>query len=360
MSDGYRKTRTTGLYVRHRRSCPAYENERGRCRCEPSYRTRRWIDGKALWSPVFKDRSSAISWDGHEVRAAQAARTVRRRGPTFGDVAAEWCARVETGKHARRGRGKQLSETTIGDHRGVLFGRSEKKRKRARSDSVVLMERSGRLPIAALDDAYWQSLVDELVLGGKSYSRIATYLAVIRHVYAYARRANRRLVPTDPTRELVMPANDGKPRQRVATREEAAKLVEALPRVETPAALSWNAVQTIRRSEESAVSLGRRLGVSDSLIGKTRRGELYKTPDSSRSSQASDRAGWALAFYTGMRRGEIGRARWTHVFWGADEVMVGASKSDAGEGRRIPMVGPLKKILREEWVRQGQPKDGRS
>jgi integrase len=38
--------------------------------------------------------------------------------------------------------------------------------------------------------------------------------------------------------------------------------------------------------------------------------------------------------------------------------MVDASKSEAGEGRRIPMVGPLKKILREEWVRQGQPRDG--
>lgn len=153
MPDGYRKTRTTGLYVRHRRSCPAYENERGRCRCEPSYRTRRWIDGKALWSPVFKDRSSAISWDGHEARAAQAARTMRRRGPTFGDVAAEWWSLVETGKYARRGRGKRLSETTIGDYRGVLFGRSKEKRKRGGSDSFVLMERCGGLPIAALDDA---------------------------------------------------------------------------------------------------------------------------------------------------------------------------------------------------------------
>lgn len=122
--------------------------------------------------------------------------------------------------------------------------------------------------------------------------------------------------------------------------------------------LSWDAVQAIRRSKASAVSLARRLGVSDSLIGKVRRGELYKTRDSRRSPEASDRAGWALAFYTGMRRSEIGRARWRHVFWGADEIMVDASKSEAGEGRRIPMVGPLKKILREEWVRQGQPKDG--
>jgi integrase len=46
------------------------------------------------------------------------------------------------------------------------------------------------------------------------------------------------------------------------------------------------------------------------------------------------------------------------VFWEADEIMVDASKSDAGEGRRVPMVGPLKKILREEWIRRGQPARG--
>jgi integrase len=59
-----------------------------------------------------------------------------------------------------------------------------------------------------------------------------------------------------------------------------------------------------------------------------------------------------------MRRSEIGRSEWPHVFWEADEIMVAASKSEAGEGRRIPMVGPLKTILRQEWMRQGQPKIG--
>ena len=59
-----------------------------------------------------------------------------------------------------------------------------------------------------------------------------------------------------------------------------------------------------------------------------------------------------------MRRSEIGRAQWPQVFWDADEIMVTASKSEAGEGRRIPMVGPLKTILRQEWMRQGQPKGG--
>jgi hypothetical protein len=95
MPDEYRKTRTTGLYVRHSRSCSAYDDEARRCRCEPSPRTRRWIDGKARWSPVFKDRASAVSWDGHEARAERSARTSRRDGPTFGDVATEWWALVE-------------------------------------------------------------------------------------------------------------------------------------------------------------------------------------------------------------------------------------------------------------------------
>jgi integrase len=106
------------------------------------------------------------------------------------------------------------------------------------------------------------------------------------------------------------------------------------------------------------VALSRRLGVSDALIGKVRRGELYKSPDSRRSAVATDRPGWALAFYTGMRRGEIGRTQWQHVFWDADEIMVAASKSDAGEGRRVPMVGPLKRILGEEWMRVGRPAKG--
>ena len=82
--------------------------------------------------------------------------------------------------------------------------------------------------------------------------------------------------------------------------------------------------------------------MSDALVGKVRRGELYKTPEGRRSRETGDRAGWGLAFYTGMRRSEIGRAQWQHVFWDADEIMVAQSKSDAGEGRRVPMVGPLK------------------
>jgi integrase len=360
MSNEWRKTRTTGLFVRHSRSCPAHDDDRRRCRCEPSYRTRRRIDGKPRWSPVTKDRSSAISWDGHEAKAERAVRSTRRDSPTFADVAKELWDLIEAGTYARRrGRSKKLADTTVADYRGVLFGPAKDRRKADEHASLVLIDRCGPRPIASLDDAYWQSIVDELVRSGLSYSRIATYLAVVRHVYAYARRPNRRLVASDPTRDLEMPANDGQPRERVATKEEAAQLVEAVPRIETASALAWEAVLEIRRSSESARALARRFGVSDSLVGSVRRGDLYKTRESCRAQESSDRAGWALAFYTGMRRSEIDRAQWPLVFWDADEIMVADSKSEAGEGRRIPMVGPLKKILREEWMRQGRPTGGR-
>lgn len=359
MANEYRKTRTTGLYVRHSRACPAREDDQRRCRCEPSYRTRRRISGAPRWSPVFKDRASAVSWDGQEAKSERAMKTVHREGPTFGEVAREWWELVEAGTYARRrGRAKKLAVSTIADYRGVLFAPTEERMPARNTNTVALLDRCGARPIVLLDDAYWQSFVDELVRTGKSYSRIATYLAVIRHIYAYARRANRRLVPADPTRDLEMPANDGQPRERVATKEEAAALLAAVPAVDLASALNWDAVLEIRRSSESAVVLSRRYGVSDSLIGKVRRRDLYKTREKCRAQESSDRAGWALAFYTGMRRSEIGRAEWTHVFWDADEIMVAASKSEAGEGRRIPMVGPLKTLLRQEWMRQGQPKIG--
>jgi integrase len=285
-------------------------------------------------------------------------RAIRREGPTFGEVAQEWWALVEAGSYARRrGRSKKLSDTTIADYRGVLYGAAPA-REGGVGGSLVLVERCGRSPILALDDSYWQSIVDELVRDAKSYSRIATYLAVIRHVYAYARRPNLRIVTNDPTRELQMPANDGQVRERVATAEEAAALIEALPALDSAGALSWEAVLEIRASSQSAVALADRFGVSDALVGKVRRGELYKTPEGRRSRETGDRAGWGLAFYTGMRRSEIGRAQWQHVFWDANEIMVAQSKSDAGEGRRVPMVGPLKRILREGWMRAGRPATG--
>ena len=240
-----------------------------------------------------------------------------------------------------------------------MFGGAGGRDTKAAARSLALIDRCGRRPIAALDDSYWQSIIDELGRDGKSHSRIATYLAVIRHVYAYARRPNLRVVTNDPTRELEMPANDGKVRERVATADEAAKLIEALPMIDSAGALSWESVTEIRASSQSAVALGRRLGVSDALVGKVRRGELYKTPDGRRSRETGDRAGWGLAFYTGMRqqRDRPGAVA-TRVLGGRRDH--GRRLEERGRRRTACADGrTAKKILREEWMRQGRPPTGK-
>jgi Phage integrase family len=90
-----------------------------------------------------------------------------------------------------------------------------------------------------------------------------------------------------------MPANDGQVRERVAKAEEAAALIEALPVRDGADSLSWDAILEIRASSQSAVALARRFGVSGALVGKVRRGELYKTSETRRSRVTGDRAGWA-------------------------------------------------------------------
>jgi hypothetical protein len=101
--------------------------------------------------PRVKDRSSAISWDGHEAKAVIAVRAIRRQGPTFGEVAREWWTLVEDGTYARRrGRGKPLSATTVADYRAVLLSGTQRRGHPPAPGSLVLIDRCGERPIAAL------------------------------------------------------------------------------------------------------------------------------------------------------------------------------------------------------------------
>jgi hypothetical protein len=47
----WRKTKTTGVYVAHQKRCRLSNLEAGRCRCEPSWRRRRWnpVDSRMEW-----------------------------------------------------------------------------------------------------------------------------------------------------------------------------------------------------------------------------------------------------------------------------------------------------------------------
>ena len=87
---------------------------------------------------------------------------VRRKGPTFGEVASESWAMVEAGTARSRWQ----------NQRSLLLGRTNGHEGRDETDPIAVIERCGREPIGMLDDAYWQSFVDELVRSGKPCSRI--------------------------------------------------------------------------------------------------------------------------------------------------------------------------------------------
>ena len=73
---------------------------------------------------------------------------------------------------------------------------------------------------------------------------------------------------------------------------------------------------------------------------------------------------YALAFYAGLRRGEIARLEWPEVLDGEGDgigsrVLVTRAKSLAGNERRPPIAAPLRIVLQEAWLRQGRPSSGR-
>ena len=164
----------------------------------------------------------------------------------------------------------------------------------------------GSMAADAIDEVDWQIWIDRLSGEGLSRSRIASHVAVASAIYAWALRPSRRFVSRNPLRLVELPPNDEKPRLRVAYAPEAEQLLAAL--------------------------------------------------------EPAERVPYAIAFYSGLRRGEIERLEWPEVLDDdgiASRVLVTRSKSAAGTERRPPIAAPLRTVLQEAWLRQGRPSRGR-
>src|SRR4051794_2945836 len=291
----WRKTKTPGVHVAHKLRCPAEAAEDSRCRCEPSWRGRR--RHPVTGKPEWQQ---PVVSDRSEVLA--------------------WLAAVEKGAAQLRQRASSgRSFESIGDEwiAGVAAGRIGRRKGRGKADTSTTVrdyERSYRSflrpefgPFAADDigEVEWQTWVDGLSREGLSRSRITTHVAVASAIYAWAIVPSRRLAARNPLRLVELPPNDEKPRLRVAFAPEAEQLLEAL-------------------SPKDAVP-------------------------------------YAIAFYAGLRRAEIDRLEWPEVLDGkrvGSRLLVTRAKSEAGRERRPPIAEPLRGILLEAWLRQGQPLTG--
>jgi integrase len=149
-----------------------------------------------------------------------------------------------------------------------------------------------------------QRMVDDLRRTGLSGSRIRSIVNAVRSLYRWAQEHE--LVVHDPAAIVRLPANDSEARDRIATPGEFAALLAVL--------------------------------------------------------DGRDALPWALAGYGSARSQEIRALEWPEVDFAQGVILLAAddaARKSEKSRRIVPLVRPLLKRLREEWLAQGRPTKGR-
>jgi integrase len=271
-----------GVRQRHGRGCKA----KGRCKCPYEAFVYSARDGKKI-RKTFPTQAAAVAWRND---SAVAVRKKLMRAPTSVTV-------------------KQAAEAWLdGAREGLIRPRSGDAYKPA---AIRAYEAGWRLRVEPelghrrLTDVTrteLQDLVDQLVANGLNPSTIGVTMNLLRGIYR--RALSRGEVAVNPTAGLEMPRVRGG-RDRIASPEECAKLLAALPR--------------------------------------------------------GDRALWATAMYGGLRRGELMALRIEDVDLGAGLIHVrrgwdykeGEIATKSGKERRVPIAVVLRDHLDEHLLSLG-------
>ena len=156
-----------------------------------------------------------------------------------------------------------------------------------------------------------------------------------------------------PALKAAAPKSD-RPRRSFLEPEQIAAVLRAADLIEAGhRGLTWETVALIRNSGRSAVALGRELGVSDTLVRRVRRGELWNgEPERRNRNDVPRRVIVETLILAGLRVSELCGLDGPHVDLAAARLRVprSATKSDAGE-RNVPIVPTLEKRLIEHRER---------
>ena len=279
----------TGIEVRHKKACTSRAG--GRCNCQPTYQA-------SVWS-------------------ARESKRIRKTFPTFAEARA-WRAETQTG--VRRGTLRAPAHTTVaeaaeklieGMRSGTVRNRSGDVYKPSAIRSYEAALRDHILPrlcptrLGDVQHRDVQRIADDLLTEGRDPSTIRNALMPLRVIFRRAIEDGDLAV--NPCAHLRLPAVRGR-RDRIASPEEAQRLLAALP--------------------------------------------------------DRDRPVWATALYAGLRRGELMALQWEDVDLASGVIRVERAyddkerleiepKSRAGL-RAVPIVGALRDVLVEHKQRQGR------
>jgi integrase len=304
------QTRYQGIFARHKERCKVTETGNRRdCNCTPSYYGTAWDPevGKSRKTPRLKQLSEARSARADLLDALGKGEFVPATSQmTLGDAYDRFVQAARDGvalnKWRRRYRPRSVEDLeSVRPHLPASL-------KRRRPDDL----KRGDL----------QALVDKLSAKGLSGSRVRTVINGLRSFYTWAQ--DHELASHDPAQRVKLPATDAKPRERVATPAEFASLLGALSR-QTPSEREKKTTRTPRAALRDSVP-------------------------------------FALAAYATARRQEIRVLDWKHVDLELGALELAADeegRKPGGSWRVVPLVAPLRSLLRQEWLAQGRPKQGK-
>jgi integrase len=279
----------TGIDVRHRQSCSSRSG--GRCNCKPAYQAHVWSarDDKRI-RKTFTTLAAARAWRA-EAQAALGRGTLKAPAATTVAAAAEELVEGMRGGRIRTRSGDLYKPSAIRGYQAALRDR--------------ILPALGGKRLADVQRRDVQHLADDLLAQGLDPSTVRNALMPLRVIFRRAIEDGELAV--NPTAHLRLPAVKGR-RERIASPEEARRLLAALPE--------------------------------------------------------RDRPLWATALYAGLRRGELLALRWDDVDLAQGVIRVERSyddksgveiepKSRAGH-RKVPVVGALRDELVAHKTRQGR------
>lgn len=294
-----RTTSNSRVFVRHEKGCDFYAGKR--CRCNPSYRGEVWnsdLRRPEKQSPVVPNANEAAGWVTAKLTGTAIPMTQPAAGVSAEEFVASFFKAARAGNALAKG-GKEYVDATV-DH----YERDWKHHVRAH---VI-----GK-PINAMDAPAWQAVVENAKAIGQRDAKgkpngkplaagtLRVIFAGVRAAYRWGHHPARRIVATNPWRDVQIAKGPKAKVKRVAAPETIPGLLAAL---------------------------------------KGRCSKRGPAPDPAVPIV------WAVMFYAGLRISEAVALDWPEVDLKTGWIRVLASKSETGTGRSVPIVPELAAILR--------------